>query len=264
MITRDSKVHVVLVRPYDNRNIGAVARAMKNTGFDRLHLVAAQNYDAEKAAVSACGAVDLLEKAQHWPTLTAALVGMDHVVGFTARSGKNRAPITLLPQWATQFYAHNFASTALLFGPEENGLTNEELYQCRELIRIPAAANCTSYNLSQAVLLSLYELSRHAVGAAMHAPPVQTSKAAWSEFEKLDRLVEAGVRALGFVNNHSPMAIPAIIKNLLRRCCPDQREMRILQGLFGSMSPQRTSSTSDDCSPVSEDQLSAQVPGEGN
>ena len=51
-------VRIVLVNPTHPGNIGAVARAMKNMGFDRLDLVAPKSFPSADATARASGADD--------------------------------------------------------------------------------------------------------------------------------------------------------------------------------------------------------------
>ena len=150
-------LHVVLVEPGDSLNVGAVARAMSNLGFANLHLVAPPRYDAARAAISACWATPLLAQARVHDDLGAALADMRHVVGFAAREGRHRPQQQLLHEWAGRLAQQPPVRTALLFGPEDHGLTQEHISHCQWLVRIPSAAENPSFNLAQAVLLALYE-----------------------------------------------------------------------------------------------------------
>jgi tRNA/rRNA methyltransferase len=51
--------------------------------------------------------------------------------------------------------------TAILFGSEKSGLSNEDMAYCQQLIRIPTEAAHTSMNLGQAVAVTLWELARN-------------------------------------------------------------------------------------------------------
>ena len=55
---------------------------------------------------------------------------------------------------------------ALVFGPEDKGLSNEDLQLCQRLVRIPTDKRSSSLNLAQAVLLMLYECFRAVPGSS--------------------------------------------------------------------------------------------------
>ncbi|MBI4083527.1 MAG: RNA methyltransferase [Candidatus Lambdaproteobacteria bacterium] len=226
------RFHVVLVEPGDSLNVGAVARAMMNLGFRNLHLVAPPRFDAERAATSACWAVPLLQAAHIHGSLAEALAPMQQVVGFSARHGKDRPRHLLLAEWTAGLARDGNVHTALLFGPEDHGLQREHLVHCHRLIRIPSTAANPSFNLSQAVLLALYELSRMAWEAI---PAERRQPADAGEALQLERLVETILARVGFYGPGTPQPIPGVVKHLLRRVEPDARELGILLGMFGKI-----------------------------
>jgi TrmH family RNA methyltransferase len=225
-----ARFHVVLVEPGDSLNVGAVARAMSNLGFSHLHLVAPPHYDAGRASATACWATDVLEAAQVHETLAAALAPMQVVVGFSARHGRNRPRHLLLPAWLERLREGPALQTALLFGPEDNGLRAEHLSACRWLVRIPSAGANPSFNLAQAVLLALFEISRlewHRI-----APPPAASRVREGDLLQLERLVEEAAVRCGFYGKGTPEPLPGVVRHLLRRMEPDARELPVLLGLF--------------------------------
>ena len=172
---RLDRVAVVLFRPRLAENIGAVARAACNMGLKRLIAVQPLDLDFDRMAMMATGpAVELLNRMEVHDDLAAALAPFQYVVGTTARLGGVRSDY-LTPREVAQklieLSAHN--DIALLFGPENFGLTNEELPLCHALVTIPTA-DCSSLNLAQAVMVLAYELFT-AVSCKPHfsAPPGQ-------------------------------------------------------------------------------------------
>ncbi len=230
--TERQRFHVVLVEPLDSVNVGSVARAMMNLGFGALHLVAPHNYEPRRAAISACWAVPVLDAARVHDSLEEALAPMERVVGFTARSGTDRARHLLLPDWCAALAEEPPARTALLFGPEDHGLTREHLTHCRWLVRIPSTEAYPSFNLAQSVLLALFELSR-ADWSAM--PREQRPLPSIGDVVQLDRLMESVLIRSGYFHKGTPRPIPQIVKHLVRRIDPDERELGILMGIFGKI-----------------------------
>jgi len=227
-------IHVVLVEPGDSRNVGSVARAMMSLGFRHLHLVAPPRYRVEDAATTACWAEGLLHAARIHPTLTQALAPMQHVVGFSARHGRQRPRHIALDEWTGTLAAGPRMETALLFGPEDTGLRQEHLSHCRWLVRIPSRAENPAFNLSQAVLLALFQVGRSLDDTAV-VPTRGADHPGWREFYELERIVEEALRRCRFYHKGTPAPLPAVVKHLLRRMDPDVREMQILLGLFGKI-----------------------------
>lgn len=221
---------VVLVETEESLNIGAVARAMKNLGFRNLHLVAPRDYKFERAAITARWASDdILKNLKVFATLEEALGGAQEVVGFSGREGKDRFNL-FLPEWMQQLQTKPLVRTALVFGPEDTGLRSDHVEHCRWLVRIPSTVEYPSFNLAQAVLLALFEITRRqwenvSAEPSPHAPD-------WNQFYQLDRLVDKVLTDSGFYREGTPEPIPGLVKNLFRRTQPDKREMGVLLALF--------------------------------
>ena len=90
----------------------------------------------------------------------AALEPLNYVVGTTARLGGQRQSVIsadrLTPELAPITENNR---VGLVFGPEDRGLTNEDLRLCHRLVTIPTA-EFSSLNLAQAVMIICYELRR--------------------------------------------------------------------------------------------------------
>ena len=163
---------VVLVRPRNPLNIGAVARAMSNFGAHRLRLVNPYPV-AFREARSAVGASQLLREAEEFKTVAEAVADCVLVVGTTAvRNRVLQQPLGCLDEEASAIRNQlQSGRVALLFGSEKIGLTNEDFTHCHRLLHIPTRQNHISMNLAQAVAVCLYELARE--GSAKPEKPDQ-------------------------------------------------------------------------------------------
>ncbi len=81
---------VVLVAPLFGGNVGAVARAIKNTGLGPLRLVAPQYEDHKEAMIFSHNAEEILIGATHYADLPSAAADCSQVVGFTVRQRFHR------------------------------------------------------------------------------------------------------------------------------------------------------------------------------
>jgi TrmH family RNA methyltransferase len=235
------KIHVILVNPQDNLNIGSVLRAMHNLGYNKLHLVACDIFDPARVRITACRAECLIPDIQFHSTLGEALQPMREVVGFSARSGRNRIHIESLPEYVGSFVSASsvVVNTAFVFGREDTGLLHEDLELCSRLVKIPAHGDYTSFNLAQAVLLALYSMreglcgskSEESVGGNLE-PEQNELLAKWSDFQYLDSLVDSVLEYSRFYRKGTPQPIPGVVKRLMRRMRPTEREMGILLGMF--------------------------------
>ena len=157
--TADANIRIVLVEPAGPLNVGSVARVMKNMGLHQLVLVNPHcDHLGEEARLMAVRAADILETAKVVESLPAALVGCVRAIATTGDDGRSlptqlEDPADALP-WLLE------APSALIFGPEDCGLTNAQLNRAQRLIRIPSSDAYTSLNLAQAVAICCYELYR--------------------------------------------------------------------------------------------------------
>jgi len=150
-------IAVVLKRPRYPENIGASARAMRNMGIEELILVDPPNCDSTRILRMAThAAMDIVEQMKVYETLKDALSSFNFVIGTTARLGKHRQIIVDPVKLAEKLVSISQENRiALLFGPEDRGLANEDIRCCHELVNIPTAG-FTSLNLAQAVMIMCY------------------------------------------------------------------------------------------------------------
>ncbi|HUJ79818.1 MAG TPA: TrmJ/YjtD family RNA methyltransferase [Nitrospiria bacterium] len=224
------RVDVVLVRPLRPGNIGAAARAMENLGAGRLVLVSPCDHLATEALQLAYGAQDRLNHATVAATLAEAVASYRCVVGTTARAHRGYGPADLIgPVRRTLLSRLRRGRIALVFGSEQNGLVNEEIALCHRLIRLPMAVPAPSYNLAQAVLLSLYELFT----AADHPLPAPARSTATSQ--DLERMYDewaALLSAIGFLNGSQGGRTMIDLRRIFHRADLNEREVRIIRGLL--------------------------------
>jgi TrmH family RNA methyltransferase len=244
--------HIVLVEPADSLNVGAVARAMMNLGFRNLHLVTPFNYDRPHARVTARRADPILETMVFHDSFESAIAEMDEVVALALREGERPAHYVTLPQWTNalpermDLGSDTQRKIALVFGPENSGLRNEHLDQCRWIIRIPSSEEFSAFNLAQSVLLVLYDITRvlsselPAEPKPVEAAPLNrraarksiSNRPTWNDYFQLDRHMDAVMIETGFIREGSAQPVPALVRNLFRRLELTPQEMGVLLALF--------------------------------
>ncbi len=153
-----ANIRIVLVEPAGALNVGSIARIMKNMGLTQLVLVKPRcDRDSEEARQMAVHAVDVLENALIVDSLPAALTGCQRAIATTVRSRsvpiKLETPPVVIPWLLTP----NIKS-ALLFGAEDRGLSNDELKYAQRFVCIQSNPAYPSLNLAQAVAICTYEL----------------------------------------------------------------------------------------------------------
>ena len=227
-VTRDN-VTIVLQRPRYPENIGSAARAMANMGFSRLVVVAPGIWDEERIrrlATHAAGSV--VDGIQRFDTLAEALAPFGHVVGTTARLGGQRTVLR-----SPELLAENLISisknnpVAVLFGPEDRGLTNDDLRYCHQLVNIPTAG-FTSLNLSQAVMVICYSLST--IKKADPAPFAPRLAKRIELDQMYTELTDALVR-IGYVQPENPDYWMVRIRRFFSRLQLRAGEVSIVRGI---------------------------------
>lgn len=226
---------VVLFRPKYAENVGSVARAMLNMGASRLVLVDPQGYELDRALpLATVHARHILEGARIVPTLAEALAGTSLVIGTTARTGGWRkgllTPAKAAPEALSRL--HEGGSVALVFGPEDRGLTNEETSLCDQLAMIPASPQCTSLNLSQAVLILLYECYQLALTRPFEpkGPPTERD-ASFEERQALFSSMQEALTAIDFLKDQNAEYWMLPVRRFFSRFRLRRNEFNLLMGI---------------------------------
>ena len=152
---------LILVGPRYPENIGAAARIAYNFGIPELTVVADKEPDQERMLKMATHKASHLIKGLRLVATTREAAEPFHfIVGTTARQGRQRMrqnePRRVMEKMIP-LAADPDNRIGLMFGPENTGLTNEDLDFCQFSSTIPTA-DFSSLNLAQAVAIHCYEL----------------------------------------------------------------------------------------------------------
>lgn len=227
----------VLVRPQSPGNVGAVARAMKNMGLSDLRLVAPARWNrraAEVAELMAVHASDVLDGARTYASLAAALDDRALTVGTTCRTGLYRSGLGAIRSAAPELIGASACNRiAVVFGPEDSGLTNEEIKLCQRLVTVPTAPAYPSLNLAQAAMVMAYELLV-AAGEMRELPESPGLAPAVEVNAMLERLASALVD-IGFLPEDNPDHIMFALREMLGRGGIKPRELDVMNGIASQL-----------------------------
>ncbi len=224
---------IVLVRPQTASNVGAVARAMRNFGLDRLVLVAPEaDVNDPRARLLATHSSDILDRAVIVPDLGTALADCGLVAATSCRTGGLFRKQTIGPpeQILPLLAASAERPAALAFGPEDHGLRNDEISRCHYLIHLPTAPEHPSLNLAQAVAVCLYEWRRcaaHRSGTALDDAAV----AGFAEQELMFTRLREALEQIHFLYGPKADALMHALRHLIGRARPSPQEVKLLLGL---------------------------------
>jgi tRNA/rRNA methyltransferase len=152
-------IRVILVRPQLGQNIGSVARAMKNFGATKLRIVAPRDgWPNEKANELAVSAVDILNNAEVYATLEEATSDLNFLYGLTARDRFLNKKVISPSQFTDEEPFKKNYQIGLVFGPENNGLNNQDISLIDKIVTIPTSPEFSSLNIAQSAIIALYEI----------------------------------------------------------------------------------------------------------
>ena len=229
---KTKNISIVLYKPKYAGNIGSVARAAKNMGISNIIVVGEADFDREEMQQRSTHlAADVLDQIQYFEFIEEALGGFNYIVGTTARLGKARGPFV-----APRAVARDIADisqknkVALLFGPEDTGLANEELRLCHAVVTIPTSREFTSLNLSHAVMILCHEIFISASVAARSAEATP-KLARSSELEGMYGQIKTLLADIEFLNPENPDYWMMHLRRFFGRASLLSREVKIIRGI---------------------------------
>ena len=232
--SRLDRIRVVLLETQNLVNVATVMRAMKNMGVNDLRLVnAGVEVDGWRIQGIAHDTGDILGRTQQHATLDEALNDCVLVAAFTARHRSARWEVTTPREVSGRLLdSTDDGPVALLFGREDRGLPNEALDRANVHVTIPTS-NYASLNLSQAVMVTLYELHL-AAGDATRARKPPRKDAPPPEAVELERFhadAEAALRAIEFFKTRYPEHVLRTVRSLVARADPNARELSLMRAM---------------------------------
>lgn len=226
-----ANTRVILLRTHYAGNIGSVARVMANFGLTDLVLVdPIANPLDHQARQLAAGGVAVLDSLRVM-TLDDALADCKIVFATTDDvSGPQRrtlagSPADLMPRFVETLPS---GSCALLFGPEPHGLTTEECGRAHALLTLPANREYSSFNLSMAVGITLYELFN---ASRTHTYTMQRDPAPFNEVDRALAHLEESLWAISFLYGQNGPYLMNGVRHLVLRAHPTPQEVGMLHGL---------------------------------
>jgi TrmH family RNA methyltransferase len=222
---------------------------MKAMGLRDLVLVRPKHFPSPEASARARGAVEILDRAQVVGSLAEAIGDCGFVIGASARLRGVALP-TANPRACAEAVWRCLPANrvAIVFGPEQSGLTNDDLGRCHQLVHIPTDAALTSLNLAMAVQVMCYELRMAASQArseveAPQAPseveapqrdaPLATAQQLESFYAHLEQVLESA----GFLRPGHQKQLRLKLRRVFYRATLDYNEVNILRGVLAALEP---------------------------
>ena len=222
-------IAIVLAQPQIPENIGAVARAMNNMGLSRLVLVSPENWDLPRVQRMATGnSFSIVEKMVTHEDIKEALGPYQYIIGTTARIGSQRPAMTQPRCLARDLISISQNNrVAILFGPEDRGLSNDQLRYCHSIATIPTA-QFSSLNLAQAVMVFCYEIFVASGDKETEFTPRLADR---FELEGMYEHLKDVCMKIGFIDPQNPEHWMLNIRRFLSRLPLRAREVKIIRGV---------------------------------
>ncbi|MBB6306005.1 RNA methyltransferase [Xanthobacter tagetidis] len=231
---------VILVEPQLGENIGSAARAMGNFGLSRLRIVnPREGWPNEKARVFSAGADRILDGAELFPDLRAALAGTRYAFAATARERGMAKPVLGADAAAADTLARLSAGedVALVFGRERTGLYTEEVSLCDAILTLPVNPAFASLNLATCVAVTGYEWSKAAsAGALPFAPPDRSPLADKADLFAFFDHLEGALEEAGFFRSAEKQpSTTRNIRNIFHRLGLTKQDLATLHGAVAAL-----------------------------
>lgn len=237
---RPFTIHVVLVRSIYERNVGACSRAMANMGSANMILIDPKceiGYEAQLAAATGQEALQNRSVYSSWSEFFKnEPEGLR--IAFSTKDGKGRQLKNFADclRWLKQEHPwlneqESGSSTLpvyLIFGPEDWGLSNDDIEFSHYNVLIPTYGPNPSLNLAQAVLLGLFILRDNWGG---EQTPIQFSNTGFAENSKIDFIddsLKKWIQEMGFDIDDRRVNAYSILKRMLLHNVPTSKEADIL------------------------------------
>lgn len=225
---------LVLVEPQDLVNIAAAVRIAKNFAIGHLRLVRPASFDAWRIEGIAHNTGDVVERIVIADSLDEALSDTGYAVALTARGRAQKRTVMRPAEAAWELTRRaEVAPVAVVFGREDNGLTNAELDRCQALVTIATNPDYSSLNLAQAVAVISYEsfLAREGSGQPFKPPRHAAEPATAEQLRHLFSDWERALWATDFFKTRQPERVMRSFRELVYRAELDGREASLLRAM---------------------------------
>ncbi len=228
-----NNINIILNKTLYAGNIGSTARAMKNMGLSNLYLVDPQCEVDGEARKMATHGKDILDNIKVFDSIRDAASDSNYIFGTTARNRKWRGTISPTDMSSKISALISTNKISILFGPEDFGLTNNELELCNEVIVIPTADEASSINISQAVLIICYEIFQ-SVGD-INFNKTEEKAVELASIEKIEDMYSHMQKALtdiGYLDPQNPEHFIGNFRRILNRAGLSPEDVQVTRGIF--------------------------------
>ena len=230
---------IILVRPQLSENIGMAARAMENFGLSKLSIVNPRDgWPSKKAESSAKHAEKIINRAKVYESLENAVSKYDLVIA-TSNRKRFLTKKTFYSFNTLQRKIRDFKKTAILFGPENSGLSNQDIRLANFLFTIPTYNTNKSLNLSHAVSVMSYELFKSNNASFKNISTSNIDKVSKLEFSNFINVLVKDLDSRGFFKPiEKKISMIDNIYSIYNKTDLSRKELRMLWGIHKKLKNQ--------------------------
>lgn len=238
-VRRPVDVHVVLVRSIYENNVGSVSRAMTNMGAQNLILIDPKCEITFAAQQMAARGQRPLQNRKVYQSWNEFFESEPHGIRIatTTKDGQGRQVQDLGPALerlkvdSPDLKKESLEALPiyLIFGPEDWGLSTEDLDYAHYACCIPTYGENVSMNLSQAVLLALFIYRQVFGGTRTPLEGQYKSKKRQSEQVFPTKVMKEWLMEMGFDIRDRKVSVYTVLKRMILQNLPTQKELRVLE-----------------------------------
>ena len=235
----NNNITFILHRPQLSENIGACARGLKNFNFKKLHIIDPKPiFPNDKILATSVGAKNIINNSKVFDSLEPALKNIDLIIATSARfRNKNIKHIQLEDLKKINYKK----KVAFLFGSEASGLSNNEISYANYTLQIQTNPDFKSLNLSHSlIIIAQYLSSIINLKASSFKKSNKVKSASKKEIVAMANLCIRNLEEINFFKSKEKKPIMLEnLRNIFYRMELSTKEIRILSGVFASLSKKR-------------------------
>ena len=220
-------IQFILNKPQLSENVGMSLRSIGCFGFENLSLINPRKiWPNDKGVKSAKHFSSLVNKVKVYKSIPEAMVGCDTLIATTVRKRDFHIPSIKI----NEISKLKSKKISILFGQENNGLSNKEISHANYLLSIPTSKK-SSLNLSHTVALIAYELSQ--ISLSSINPTFSNSPASSKEIEKFLSFIMKMLEKRKFTSISSKRDnLEISIRNFLKTSKINQKQIKTAYGIL--------------------------------
>ena len=233
MKNKSLNLNIVLVEPNGPMNVGSIARLCSNFDINELRIVSPKcdifSLEAKKMALKGQRYID---NCKIFNSIEQAIFDFDLVLATCGRIDLSNDIECQSPEeiskWISSFLEIN--NIGILFGREDRGLSNNELLYAHKILNIETSQNYTSLNLSHAVSIVLYELTKSSTNNLekdLQLFDLASSKQIYESFNE----IEAMLIKTGYLLEHTANSKISKFKKFILKAKTSSYEINVLRGI---------------------------------